>query len=94
MSNQKHKSMGKKLRRERIRKESRKMKEVKDRRRNRKVLKRRKGQLKMSKKIKERKRMEVMMERIVSLSCISNQRIKLHKELSISDVSLIYSKQY
>ena len=86
--------MGKKLRRERIRKESRKMKEVKDRRRNRKVLKRRKRQLKMSKKIKERKRMEVMMERIVSLSCISNQRIKLHKELSISDVSLIYSKQY
>ena len=86
--------MGKKLRKERIRKESRKMKEVKDRWRNRKVLKRRKRQLKMSKKIKERKRMEVMMERIVYLSCIFNQRIKLHKELSISDVSLIYSKQY
>ena len=53
----------------------------------------------MNKKIKESKRMEkkrteVMMEKIVFLSCIFNQQIKLHKGLSISDASLIYSRQY
>ena len=67
------------------------MMEVKGRLKNRKVLRR--SKLKERKRM-ERQRMEKMTEKIVFLSCIFNQQIRLHRELSISDVSLIYSRQY